>query len=277
MFRTVQEAVNAYTSGVIVLQKDIVSDVTIPDGKTVYVDLNGFALGSIQSSGVLYVSDSQTDDFTVADGIYGRITGVITGEVKPVPVTNGTGYLMLRESDNSLSFHKVELWVSGLVLDPTQDGMSYQCQFRGDERVKESVDSFGMALTVKGVPTVKNGNFNADCQISRFTTFAAGTNGNAGNSTLLTGVMKKGNSAATNRLNAGMAVYGVPYIKLTDGSILLGDTVDYSLRDLVMLADEDALWQNLPTKATAALVSMYKAYKTVMSEWNIPNLKAAAN
>lgn len=277
MFRTVQAAVKAYTNGVIVLQKDIVSDLSIPADKTVYIDLNGFDLASIQVNGVLYVSDTQTDDFTVSDGIYGRITGTITGKVNPVPVTNGSGYLMLKESDNSLSFHKVELWVSGMVLNPAQVGVSYLCEFRGDERVQENADSFGMALSTKGVPSVSGSNFSADCQISRFDTFVAGATGNMGNSTQLVGVMKRGNSVATNRLNAGMAVYGRPYIKLNDGSILLGDTVDYSLRDLIILADENAVWNNLSTKAVAGMVSLYKAYAPVMTNWNIPNLKAAAN
>lgn len=275
-YKTVQAAVDAYKSGVIILVKSDAGTVTIPSGKTVHIDLNGNNLTNVAVNGKLYVQDSMTDDFSVADGKYGKITGNVTGTVDATPVVDGVGYLKLTESDKSLSFHKVQMGINGMALRPGSVGVYYTSQFLGDERVKANVSSYGVVLSLKGAPVAANGKFSSDCSASSFTTFDAGVAGNNKNSTLLDGVMKQSNSDLVNKQNAVMPVYGNAYIKLKDGTILLGEGFDLSLRDLVLIAVEDGIWQTHSEDAKEALAQMYNKYTAVMRDWNIPNLKTEA-
>ena len=72
VYGSLQAAVNDYTGGVIVLQADA-QDVTVP--LNVYLDLNGHNVAGVTvTDGTLYIKDSQTDDYTVADGVCGKVT-----------------------------------------------------------------------------------------------------------------------------------------------------------------------------------------------------------
>ena len=65
-YSSLQAAVDDYFFGIIVLQEDA-QDVTV--SRDVYLDLNGHNVADVTvTGGTLYVSDSQTDDYTVADG-----------------------------------------------------------------------------------------------------------------------------------------------------------------------------------------------------------------
>lgn len=274
-FLTAQAAVDAYTEGWIILQKAATGTLTIPAGKTVYIDLNGRDLENVTVNGQLYIKDSKTDDYTVSDGNYGRITGTVTGTVEAVPVVNGVGYLKLKQT-GGLSFHKLEMTFSGMALRPDEVGVYYLCSFLGDEVVKENVASYGVAMSTESMPGLVNGEFTADCECSSFTTFLSGSTGNSENSTLLKNIMNQANGTRVNKRNAAMTVNSSTYVRLKDGSTLLGQTVSYSLRDFILMADEDAVWQTLSDDAIADLVALYESYSSVMKYWDIPNLKAAA-
>lgn len=275
-YPSAQQAVNEYTVGTIVLEADCQQGFTVPEGKTVTMDLNGNDLKNVTilGSGKLYVKDSKTDDFTVQDGDYGTITGALSDNVEGVPLTNGVGYLKIKESDNVWSFHKIEMTFKNMVLRPSEAGMYYQCNFLGDERVKENVAQYGVAMSVAGTPSVENGQFTEDCKYSWFTEFNAGSAGNAGSSTLLKGIMKETNGYLVNKRNSAMDVYSRTYIKLTDNTYLLGQNVAFSLQDLMETANLDDVWSSYDDEVDG-MVELYKTYKTVMSSWNIPNLKAA--
>lgn len=273
-YGTVQAAIDAYSSGVITLQADSTETITIPAGKTVTLDLNGFDLKNVTATGTLYLKDSKTDDYTVADGDYGMITGKITGNVKAVPVTDGIGYLMATET-RGVSFHKIVMTFKNMVLRPSAVGMYYQCNFLGDERVKDNVAQYGVALSVAGTPSLENGEFTEDCQYSWFTTFNAGSTGNGGSSTLLKGIMKETNGYLTNKKNSTMDVYSRTYFKLKDGTYLLGEDVAFSLKDLMETANIDSVWSRYDDDTIAEMVKMYQIYTAYLKDWDIENLKAA--
>ena len=63
-------------------------------------------------------------------------------------------------------------------------------------------------------------------------------------------------------------------MKLRDGTVLLDEGVCLSLRDLVVLADEELSGQS--PAAVDALAELYRQYEAVMGKWKIPNLKEAA-
>jgi hypothetical protein len=66
-----------------------------------------------------------------------------------------------------------------------------------------------------------------------------------------------------------MTVYAAPYIRLTDGSVQLGEVKTRSFRELTELADARYSQDTLPEE----LRELYSKFSPAMDTWNIPNLK----
>ena len=254
-----QEAVDAYASGVIRLAEDA-ADITVT--KDTYIDLNGHSIAGITvTGGVLYCVDSQTDDYTVADGNYGKVTGV-TGAVAAEE-----GYLAITEA-GAVSFHRVDLQLRSMSLRPGNVGVYYSSAFAGDEMVAAAVESYGIALSVAEEPAADN--LETLCGYSAITGFAAGANANAANGTLLTGIMSADHSAEENAANAAMPVYGRAYIKTAQG-YTFGTCVARDLQAQVEAID--GIWSALSETQKSGVLAMYDAYKAAMEDWNIPNIR----
>ena len=258
VFATEFATENVQTNAV-VLEQDT-ADLVIDSGAT--LDLNGYCVNNlhVNGEGTVYCTDSATDDYTVADGIYGKITGTVEGTVLPAD-----GYMQVNEEDG-ISFHCVSLNINAMTLRPDAAGVYYTSNFAGDEVVAAQVESYGVALSVKGEPTPGDKN----CGYSVFSNFQAGEGANAAASgTLLKNIMKTTNKDTANTRNANMAVYGRAYLKTADGYVF-GATVSRSLKEQVEAVDE--VWATLQPKQKAAAVAMYKTYTSVMDGWNIPNM-----
>ena len=183
----------AAESDVIILQADTAS-LTIE--QDTYLNLNGFDVESVTvSGGKLYIFDGQTDDFTVADGNYGKIAS-ITGDF-----TAAESYVMV--SDGGYSFHKVDLSLTDMSLRAENVGLYCKSNFAGDEVVAANVKTFGVALSIKEAPNAEN--LEEKCRYSTFSgeKFAQGS----ATSTLLKDVMKSGNAYLINKTNANTPVY----------------------------------------------------------------------
>ena len=74
--------------------------------------------------------------------------------------------------------------------------------------------------------------------------------------------------------NARMKIYARAYAKLSDGTILYGDTVTVTFQQVVMAAD--AKWAALTAAQQQSLLDLYEAFSAEMAGWKIPNIKANA-
>ena len=264
-YATLTKAVSAAEAGsVLQLNQNISETLTI--SKNVTLDLNGYSIAgtvTVAEGCTLIVKDSTTDDFTSAEG-YGKITA--SGDVRAAD-----DYVAIEE-ENGTSYHRLELRIISVNLRPTTVGIYYGGSFGGDEAVKAQVEYYGTALSLTGAPTVQE--IKADKYYSKHTAFSGdswvcGETGKA-YGTLLKGIWKDTNSAQKNAMNAETQIHSVCYVQLTDGTIILGAPVSMSLRDVVEKADGN--WENLDAQQTAAMQTMYEAYKDIMGPWDIPNL-----
>ena len=246
------------------LLRDVQEDIVI--SKSIYMDLNGFDLvGNVTVvSGVdFYVRDSKTEDFTVEDGEgYGKIIGTVEG------VKAYWDYMMITEEDG-VSFHCIELDIHTMTLRPSEVGVYYQSNFSGDEIVARNVARYGIALSVSQIPTEENPGI-----CSWYEDFQPGDGVNAASGTLLHGIMKTKNTDAVNAENAQRYVYGRTYILTKDGQYIFGDWVCRNFRQQV--EDVDLLWQELNAEQRTAILAMYETYKEIMKDWDIPNIRSAA-
>ena len=296
-YSTLQAAVDGYTSGkVIRMIANEIETETVVVNNNVYLDMNGCNIDnlSVNTGYTLYCKDSATDDYTVSDNAYGKLTNA-SGTVKGVPeeatVTDTTvgndkvddGYLKINES-NALSFHRVNLDLTHMTLTPmiTEAGVevcapsvTYKGAFKGDEKVAAAVASYGVAVSIKGEPNATNLN-NKGYAYSTYKNeeggdyeFVSGNAGNAGKGTLLKNIMKPANTDYINNRNAGMNIYGRAYIKI-GSEYMFGATRDLSLRQAIEKADEQLISYELTQQAD--LYKMFANYKTVMNAWNVFNL-----
>jgi len=264
-YETLQAAVNAYESGYIKLMKPISETVSVE--KNVLLDLNGKTVTgavTVADGYTLTLKDTQTDDYTVADGVYGKLTA--TGNVKAAE-----SYLLVNEA-GQLSSHKYEVAITAMTLRADSAGIYYKSSFLGDEKVAAAVESFGVALSVMDVPYEKN--IQTKCVSSQFTGFESGENGNAGASTLLTGILKDTNTDAINDRNMAMTIYGRPYLKTADG-YLFGEPISRSLVN--QLQDIDGMVEDLPGGQLHALKEFYNRFESRLEKLNLSNIEREAH
>jgi len=149
-YDSLQAAIDACSGTAIRLEKD--TDEAVSVTKDVCLDLNGYDVtgGVTVTGGTLYVKDSQTDDYTVNDDNgYGQLSDV-TGTIAAAD-----GYMMIAEG-SSYSFHRVDLAIHTMTLRPEQAGVYYKSDFAGDEMVAANVARYGIALSIKAVPSAEN-------------------------------------------------------------------------------------------------------------------------
>lgn len=275
-YSSLQAAVDAYSdsSTPIRLEKEISETVSI--SKDIYLDLNGHDVtGEVTvTGGTLYVLDSQTDDFTVEDDAgYGVIRNV-TGNIAGVPAEASCaedGYLMAQDSEG-YSFHRIDLQIHTMTLRPDQAGVYYKSNFAGDEIVAANVSRYGVALSIKAIPSAEN--IKTACATSYFTNFSAGNNGE-GTSTLLKNVMKTTNTQAVNEAQSKMPIYGRAYIQTCDGTYIFGESVSRNLQQQAEQVATDAVWNELTDAQVDASVLMYRKYTPIMRKWNVTNIESA--
>ena len=269
-YSTLTDALSACEDGLIVLLKDNAENVTI--SKDTCIDLNGYDLNgkvTVAEGKTLYGRDSETDDFTVADGNYGKITN-LTGNVQGLPeesLHTKDNYLMI-SGDEGISFHRVQLQLTAMSFRPESMGLYYKSTFAGDELAAEKIDRYGVALSLAGEPNAEN--FATQCRASWFTSFQSGVGGNAFGSTLLKGIMKSTNTQVQNEANATMPIYGRAYVLTTDGQYLFGHSNSRALKQ--QLEDVNDIRKTLTAEQRAAVVAVCYQYADIMRSWDMVDL-----
>lgn len=267
-YQKLQDAINAHTAGKIVLLQDCAEKITLSGDA--YLDLNGWNMtGSISGEGTLYCMDSATDDYSIADGIYGTAPAgdnvVALNEDANFP---GYDYMMFRDG-NVVSFHRYNLAIRSVSLKSSMAGLYFTCDFAGDEKVKALVDSFGVAMNVTEAPCQENMETTTRYTVFNKTLFNAGATSTG---TLLSGILKPENADRVNRSNGNQKVYGRAYIRMGD-EILFGKTVSCNLYQVLKAVNEK--WGDLTVQQKYDLLNMYKTYIGLMDTWEITAPKSA--
>lgn len=269
-YATIAEAVSAYNSqdgGWLKLNAVNlkISGVT----RDLYLDLNGNKVASINTGGhKLIGKDSATDDYSSST----------TDSYGSLPIGTSCqaadGYLATMVN-NRTTFHKYTLELTHVNLRPSSAGIYYTSVFRGDEAVQVRVNRFGVALSLDTDMT-RQGWIDSITQdefgLSHvwfsgewWTTGQAETNG-----VLVRNIMKQALSAQQNKNRANRQISGVSYVQLRDGTWLFGETVSYSLQDVVETINDTM------TQFPDGLLDMYRAYEDVMSAWKTDRIAKAA-
>lgn len=270
-YSTLQATINNAAGGYVKLMKDVTENVTVSG--ELYLDLNGKSVTgtvTVAQGATLYGMDSQTNDYIIEDAAgYGKIKVAGEGQVLGLPEESTLvedGYMKITEEDG-ISFHAVNLQLTAMTLRSEQAGVYYKSKFGGDELVAERVKAFGVALSIKAVPTLENLDTACKCSVVGQEFTAGGMDADA-TSTLLKNIMKTTNSALINNRNANLPVYGRAYI-LTEDGYLFGAAAERSFKEQVEKVDSS--WETLSAEQRGAAVAMYETYQDIMQNWDIPN------
>ncbi len=237
--------------------------------KDLVIDLNGCSIDqlTVEGNAKVSVKDSQTADFNIDDGVYGKVA-TVTGTVHGYSGAEGK-YMTIAEADG-LSFHAYRMDVTAVTLRPDGASVYFNSEFLGDSKVKEKVSTFGVALRVCEAPDAAAVEQNINCTVFSADKFNGGADIT---SSLVTGILKSTNSQGDNNRNAAMPIFGLPYIKLTDGTILTGDVKQSSLSTI--LDEVSSIWESLDYKQQDAVMDMYEEYAYIMAQWELPVISNA--
>jgi len=269
-YASLQAAIDACTDGYVELMKDTSEAITV--SKDLCLQLNGCSVTgklTIAQGATLYGKDSATDDYSVADGKYGKLSNVEGN------VAGSDGYLLVQEADG-FSFHCVTLQIYAMTLrlDKNQEpGLFYKSHFKTDEKAAPKIATYGVALSVVGEPNAQN--MGTIGSYTELTGFESGTLGNMGNasSTLLTGILKSRNTEAINLRNLQKQIYGRAYAKTVDGQVLMGPTVCRSLAQQLQGVDE--LIPTLSESQLNVVITMHDKFKTILKTLELPGIAQA--
>ena len=267
-YTTMAEALNACedSGATLILQEEITEDITI--SKDVRIDLVGLYISgevSYTDGAKVILSDSTTDDFVCGDD-YGRMpysTNVVAAD----------GYLLYTES-GAVSAHAYEVQLTSVAQRARVVGMYFGSAFHGDEVVKSMISEFGVSLRVNKAPDASYILADTACKTHTRrlqSDWVTGAYQGDFYGTVVQNIMSLSNTDFTNKRNANLPVFGVSYIKLTDGSFLFGSAYSFTLKELTELSDD----QSLTETQLSSLVEMYSQYQAVMADWDIPQIKAA--
>ena len=191
------------------VEKAVTLDAALP------LDLNGYDItGDLTVDGTLTVKDSATDDYDVSDGVYGQITGTVTGTLEAAE-----GYVAAADG-----FHKFDQYISHVNLRTGSAGIYYTATVLADEVLKAEFASSGVAVSLTDLP-------GADFETDADTLYTTGTNG-----VIIENILR-GDFEDADR--AIMDIYAASYVKLKSGEVLTSDeTIAYSLYDVLLLLQQ---------------------------------------
>ncbi len=242
----------------VVLMDSVTEDVTVE--KTVLLDLNGHSLaGSVSGSGRLLCMDSATDDYTVADGIYGTLPDSLQVQARE-------GYLMLREADK-VSFHRLELQITGMALRTEDAGIYFTAVFFADEAVQKTVSAFGLTASATGDPEAY-----PQSAVSTVLDPSAFGKGIEYTSTVIRNILRPELSQGENAWRAAIPVYARAYIQLEDGTYLYSSCKNRSLQQQMEYIDR--MWSATTALQQSKLVDFYRSHETLMEGWDLPKLRS---
>ena len=261
--------------GYVVLYKDDETPITVASGKTLCMDFNGFN-ATVTGEGTLCGTDSSAlVNGTGASSVL--FEGITIKPLAKDPVT-GDAYIAIKNG-NTVNFHAVTANITSVSVRPGTVGMYYTAKFVCDDQVKDHLNSFGLALSLSGMP---DENFETDCSTIHTQTDGAKLTSDGYNSVIVDSIMGTKLANAVNKDRGEIPIYANAYMKLTiDGeevTVMATTTAEFSL--MTLLQEVNTYWDTYSADAQSNLATkIYNSYirNFETDDWNIYNIRIKAN
>lgn len=197
--------------------------------------------------------DSANDDYTESSGklIFADQETANTDAV--TSIAPGSMYVAVSDG-NEATFHRLDFGIESISIRPTSCGIYYTGVWSCDEVLAEEIDSYGIALSLKSMPTANfiaeedsNGNMwtapkeNLGVGVNSTSVLVSGIMAAEGESTYADGETPV--SATLNSERGKRSIYATAYVTIdgetyiSDDSATADDDVDYSLYTAMELMD----------------------------------------
>ena len=271
-YTTLQAAVDAAgETDVVVLVADTTGEATVPAGKKLNLDLNGYDVNklTVEEGGMLYGMDSATDDYDCEDG-YGKIA-VLEGSYAPAHRTEASGYgkryVAFSENDG-VSFHRFYVGITHVALRPGKGGAGYSMTIAGDSRVQallQAEDAFGYTVSVTLDGEEKT------C------TYSGGKADFAGgvkkiDALTVDGILTVGGEK--NAENARQTITATAFLRFAGMDEITVSAEGHTFRKIVEATDAGLVDRELTGEQKDALIYLYTKLGVGALGWELPNIAA---
>lgn len=239
------------------------SDAPLNLTKDVTVDLNGH---KVTVSGDYKLSAIDTSA-TIQKAGTGEAT--FAGEVAQFVSYDGDRFYPLTEN-GKITFHRLRLRISAVSLRAKEAGIYYQSSIYCDPTLAAKITSYGVAVSVAGMPDENFAASGSGCLFTKYET--ENFKGGRYTSGLISGILKSGREDNLER--GQMDIYANPYIYL-DGKLIMGQAEDTAVWNLKkVMQSVNRIYPTLNSTQTGGVKAMAEKYAAVMEQWNLHNLKA---
>lgn len=240
------------------------------------VDLNGYDLTGICVNGTVYGMDSTTDGYVSTKA--GRLvlsSGTVETDVKMEKEQLGSvkRYLAIPEGENAYSFHRFYFGITHITLRPKEGGFGYKAEFAGDRVVRSYLDpqtGFGILLSTEAVPQSLT---DGQCAAEGMATFP-GEGKSEKRSLLLKNILNTDLSADEIAERADTVIYARTFLQTKDGTLILSTPQSNTIK--AMVEQVDKTFPGYYSNQKSLLAEFYATYRSVMSAWELPNIKSRA-
>lgn len=243
-------------------------------GNDVTVDFGTGGNAVTLSGGKLYAID--TNATTDAPGVSFTVTDGAAEVAAKNPLT-GKNFVTLTDNGTA-TVHAVSVSISGVTVRPGNAGIYYKAQFLCDDVLKEYVDKFGIALSLKNMPEA---DFAADTDTLYTVNGKDTLTANTYNSVLVSNVLDEAEDAEENKTRGEKPIYARAYMQLAAGgeTITLMDvaTEPWSMESILQWLN--TYWDTLSdANQTALAEKLYTPFISKFSDdWNLFYLRIKAN
>jgi hypothetical protein len=228
-----------------------------------YLDLNGHTVGSVTANHI-YAGDSSA---TAEAAGTGKLT--TTSPVETTETIGSTKYVALKDENGVYTFHVLDLKLSAVTLRTNKAGIYYKAELACDEVLAAAIASHGVAVSLVKAPTAA---FEAD-ENAAYTQITGAPEG-IFTSGSITNIFRTGLSDEKNAARGEMQIYANAYLKLEDGTVLMGSNPSAkSMKDVMDYLNTNFATLKVEDQETAK--AFYAQWADVMAAWNLDILAAA--
>lgn len=255
------------------------TNATLEMSKDCIVDLNGNT-ATVTGDHTLYGMDSSGNDYSLATGKaqWASADKVNTQTILEAP--NGNYYVAVIDGA-SVSYHCIGLRLTHVTIRPENCGIYYRGAWGCDNVLANNIAEYGIAVSLKDMPGKDFETDPDDCLFAGYD--GAGlVSGEVKAGVIIENILQTALSDKENANRGEMPIYATAYIKLKDGTVLIGDRegfeddVSYSLRGAMETMDH--LIQTQPANYLRPVVQaardFYAQWKDLgMEGWRFNRLK----
>lgn len=197
---------------------------------------------------------------------YGTVVlnGPVLKNTVDYTAANMTFVTVAETDNNTYSFHRLGMRVSGVSLRSSSAGIYFSCVWECDSVLKTKLTHFGVAVSINDMP----GNDFAEDGDTLYTQDDAENLqlGEGYNSVLINQILM--DSATNNAARGTTPIYATPYVTLTSGeNIVCAAEFSHSLQSTLKLFDNSAYYAN-----KSVLESFYQKWESTMENWGFANI-----